>query len=693
MLAQKHSLRWSILLLFSVSLCIITSCGDDKESVTGPAIVDATVSGVVKNAINKDPISNVIITADDLNSTTTNASGEYELGVSTGTRVLTFSASNFIEMEKEIRVTTGASIRFNANLSPVMASSRAIRIILSWNETPTDLDAHLLTPTIGGESYHIYWSDPGSETEPPYAVLDVDETEGFGPETITIHDPQAGTYNYWVHNWSEDALLAGSGAVVEVYGSDGLINRFTAPGSGEQSYWHVFDVVGSTGEIQTVNQMVDVSPGVDMSSYHIVLTWAEEPSDLDAHLLTPSVEGQEYHIYSGNLGASDRAPYVTLNEDVYSGYGPEIISIHSFASGTYTYYVENLSGEPSLTNSEAFISVWDGSFDNLIGSLSVPTSGAGRYWYAFDIDGSTGEFYIVDEITDVTPGGGGSEAEELIYDDGEPEDYLHFIPEIIDGVLASRMSPSGPCRIMSLKFNTIYHDSTARHFNALIYGWTGSEPSSSPAVTITDVPAAQANWIEIDVSAVEGGITSTGTFVVGFGQTNQSVFLGKDDNDNNRSWGIAEGYSWGDMEQTFFIRAVVQYENGAIEELEPSVEPRLMTRECPKIYGSPLSKEAISSLRASILSESASHKIQPLSKLRDVRDKKVGAIVVSPFSMIPYNYLPVSGGEMSEAYLDAVVLSGEVVGGRTISIGYPSEESGGRLNRHLLKYVESLPDH
>ncbi len=105
------------------------------------------------------------------------------------------------------------------NLSPELTSSNAVRVVLSWNETPTDLDAHLRTPTIGNDSYHIFWNNTGSETEPPYAVLDVDETEGFGPETITIHDPQAGTYNYWVHNWSEDALLAGSGAVVEVYDS------------------------------------------------------------------------------------------------------------------------------------------------------------------------------------------------------------------------------------------------------------------------------------------------------------------------------------------------------------------------------------------------------------------------------------------------------------------------------------------
>ena len=390
--------------------------------------------------------------------------------------MLTFSSNNFIEIKKEIRVTTGADIMFNANLSPEITSSSAIRIVLSWNETPVDLDAHLLTPTIGDYYYHIFWNNPGSETEPPYAALDVDETEGFGPETITIHNPQTGTYNYWVHNWSDDAPLAGSGAVVEVYDSNGLLNRFTAPGSGEQDYWHVFNVVGSTGEIQTVNQMVDVSPGADMSSYHIVLTWAEEPADLDAHLLTPSVEGQEYHIYSGNLGASDRPPYVTLNEDVQTGYGPEIISIHSLTSGTYTYYVENISGEPSLTNSEAFITVWDGNVIMLIGALNVPTSGDGRYWYAFDIDGSTGDFVIVNEITNVPPGGGGgglaapsnlraetvSGTEIYLYwsDNSDDEDGFEIEYKVGSGSwdnLGELEANQNSCRVYNLQPSTTYY--------------------------------------------------------------------------------------------------------------------------------------------------------------------------------------------------------------------------------------------
>ncbi len=332
----------------------------------------------------------------------------YELGVSSGTRKLTFSANNFTTIEKEVRVTTGAVVQLNANLSPEITSSSAIRIVLSWNETPADLDAHLLTPTIGDNTYHIYWNDTGSETEPPYAALDVDETEGFGPETITIHDPQTGTYNYWVHGYSDDAPLAGSGAVVEVYGSDGLLNRFTVPRSGEQDYWHVFNVVGSTGEIQTVNQMVDLPPGGGLaapsdlraeavSAFVINLFWQDNSDDEDGFEIEYKVGGDSWDSL-GEVDANqtsvkiiDCQPSTTyyfrvraFNDDGYSDYSntasattldaiftdnfdsdplnepPDDDSWNTYQSGSSSLYITNAKSYPSGGRCVKFVDAYSG---------------------------------------------------------------------------------------------------------------------------------------------------------------------------------------------------------------------------------------------------------------------------------------------------------------------------------------------
>lgn len=57
-------------------------------------------------------------------------------------------------------------------------------IKLSWKEIPSDLDLHL---RIGGEAngnFHIYYAEMGQRKEIPYAVLDRDVKDGWGPEVI-----------------------------------------------------------------------------------------------------------------------------------------------------------------------------------------------------------------------------------------------------------------------------------------------------------------------------------------------------------------------------------------------------------------------------------------------------------------------------------------------------------------------------
>lgn len=62
-------------------------------------------------------------------------------------------------------------------ISPVMTNLDGMRVVLSWGEKPFDLDSHLIFP--GG---HIYFdSKEGTD-----ANLDVDDTDSYGPETVTI---------------------------------------------------------------------------------------------------------------------------------------------------------------------------------------------------------------------------------------------------------------------------------------------------------------------------------------------------------------------------------------------------------------------------------------------------------------------------------------------------------------------------
>jgi len=145
------------------------------------------------------------------------------------------------------------------------ASTSPMYIRLEWGATPPDLDSHLWLPS--ANPYHVYYRNKGSLTSFPYASLDRDARNGYGPETITIQQFYPGTYTYAVYNYSRCYLgssysVRSSNAVVSVYRSGSLIASYSvssASGSGE-CWWYVFDMDGSTQGITTRNVLIDSSP-------------------------------------------------------------------------------------------------------------------------------------------------------------------------------------------------------------------------------------------------------------------------------------------------------------------------------------------------------------------------------------------------------------------------------------------------
>ncbi len=132
--------------------------------------------------------------------------------------------------------------------------------MLSWGQDPSDLDSHLWVPQ-GTGFYEVYFGDEGTCDADPWACLDVDDTDSYGPETITITQMQGGTYSYAVHWYSGTGSWAGSDAVVKVYDASGLLKTYYAPSDttfGEDSWWYVFDLDG--GVIVTKDSLSDTPP-------------------------------------------------------------------------------------------------------------------------------------------------------------------------------------------------------------------------------------------------------------------------------------------------------------------------------------------------------------------------------------------------------------------------------------------------
>ena len=135
-----------------------------------------------------------------------------------------------------------------------------ISIELSWSEEPEDLDTHLEGPDDASDSgqFHLYYSDDDLIVGDESIFIDVDDTDGFGPEITYLSGfPYDGTYSYYVYLFYGEGSIQDSPARVEL-NIAGNTSVF-APPSGEPSEcWHVFDITVSGGEsaLTTVGEWV-----------------------------------------------------------------------------------------------------------------------------------------------------------------------------------------------------------------------------------------------------------------------------------------------------------------------------------------------------------------------------------------------------------------------------------------------------
>jgi hypothetical protein len=141
-------------------------------------------------------------------------------------------------------------------LSPVMHSLDGLRVVLTWGTTPADLDLHTVFP-----GNHVFFSHKLGRD----ANLDVDDTDGSGPETITIEKKAFGQpYLFAVHDYTnrettQRAALAESRARVFVYVGETLIRRYEVPTHGLGTLWTVFSI-DEQGEFHDINTLLPTRP-------------------------------------------------------------------------------------------------------------------------------------------------------------------------------------------------------------------------------------------------------------------------------------------------------------------------------------------------------------------------------------------------------------------------------------------------
>jgi hypothetical protein len=131
----------------------------------------------------------------------------------------------------------------------------AFRVVLNWGETPWDLDLHAVYP-----GNHIFFNaKKGTD-----AFLDVDDTDSYGPETVTVHKRHDGkNYVFAIHNFSASgqqgtSSLSTSGAKVFIYVGESLIKSYYVPTRKVGALWVVF-AIDEMGAIHDINNVVDIA--------------------------------------------------------------------------------------------------------------------------------------------------------------------------------------------------------------------------------------------------------------------------------------------------------------------------------------------------------------------------------------------------------------------------------------------------
>lgn len=221
--------------------------GTNFGTITG-SVRDATNNVIIVGATVELRAGANNVTGTPLATTITNSDGEYQFqsrqyGVYTVRATSTGYAAGSVTISV-VTTNVRAPIAF---LSPGSVTI-AWRFVLSWGATPYDLDAHLTGPIMNSANrFHVYWASEGSVAQSPFAALDVDALQGYGPETITLYQQIPGVYRFYVNNFDYPSNgvpeLRASNARVDVYKGNTLVRQFFPPQLNGK-YWAVFEIDG-----------------------------------------------------------------------------------------------------------------------------------------------------------------------------------------------------------------------------------------------------------------------------------------------------------------------------------------------------------------------------------------------------------------------------------------------------------------
>ena len=210
-----------------------------------------TAEGTITNAIDGSGVNSASLTfrrgwnnteyGEAVLTGTTAADGTYSAALPIGNYTMYVEKDGYISAGINIIVKQGTTGNQNGSITPIL-SGDSYRVVLTWGESPRDLDSYLTGKLSDGSAFTVYWNNQTvTENGEVVCSLDVDDRNSYGPETITLNTVSDEPYYYNIYKYSAGSL-ASSGAKINVYQGDTLVRTFNVPTDGSGSYWNVFAI-------------------------------------------------------------------------------------------------------------------------------------------------------------------------------------------------------------------------------------------------------------------------------------------------------------------------------------------------------------------------------------------------------------------------------------------------------------------
>jgi hypothetical protein len=146
---------------------------------------------------------------------------------------------------------------------------QTVHVELTWDRSETDVDLHLVSETDGGafhmEPFDCYyentnpdWGTAGVTVDDP--SIDIDDVDGYGPENVSLNEPQEGhRYRVSAH-YFDDRGVGSSTVTVRIYLSGLLRYEGIHPLERTGSGWDVATIDWPTGGVVGIDQSFHFDP-------------------------------------------------------------------------------------------------------------------------------------------------------------------------------------------------------------------------------------------------------------------------------------------------------------------------------------------------------------------------------------------------------------------------------------------------